>query len=49
MIPETTIGITKIVRSAVFARILAVSPMARVRATALTRITVHSATPMVKP
>jgi len=49
MIPDSTIGRTNTARSAFLARIREVRPMARSRAMTLTRITVTTATPIVKP
>ena len=46
--PEITMGITKIVRSAVLPRMREVSPTARRKATALTSSTVTAAKPNVK-
>ncbi len=48
MMPETTMGMTKMVRSADFIRMRDVSPTARRKATTLTAITVTMENPKVK-
>jgi hypothetical protein len=49
MMPDTTIGITNVERNAFLNRIREVRPSARKNATTLTRMTVTTENPIVKP